>query len=150
MEEHLLHLDLVMAALSKHHYTCSPKKCAFGLSSVPYLGHIVSDTGLSPDPAKIKIIEDWPVPTNLSQLRSFIGIVQYCRRFVPNIARLVSPLTVLTQKDKPFIWSPECQTAFVQLKKLVVSAPTLAMPNLNLPFQVYSDASLEDTGGVLM
>ena len=150
MEEHLVHLDLVLAALSKHHYTCSPKKCAFGLSSVPYLGHIVSDKGLSPDPAKIKIINDWPVPTNLAQLRSFIGIVQYCRRFVPNIARLVAPLTMLTKKDTPFVWSDDCTSAFVRLKELVTSAPTLAMPNPKLPFQLYSDASLEGSGGVLM
>ena len=150
LEEHQRHLDSVLAALDVHHYSCSPKKCTFGLSSVPYLGHIVSADGLSPDPAKISIISEWPAPTNLTELRSFIGLIQYCRRFIPNLSKILVPLTKLTSKDVPFVWSTDCQSAFAQLKVLISTAPTLAMPDPNLPFQVYSDASIDGTGGILM
>ena len=150
MEEHQRHLDQVLGALAIHHYSCSPKKCTFGLTSVPYLGHIVSAEGLSPDPAKISIISEWPQPSNLSELRSFIGLIQYCRRFIPNSSKILVPLTKLTAKETPFIWSTQCQVAFERLKHLLSSAPTLAMPDSALPFQVYSDASIDGTGGILM
>ena len=150
LAEHAQHLRLVLAALHKEGYSCTLKKCSFGLSSVPYLGHIVSEQGLSPDPAKIDIISTWPVPKNVSEVRAFVGIVQYCRRFIPNLSRTLVPLTALTLKNAPFCWTPECTQAFDTLKQLVVRAPTLAMPDPNKPFQLYSDASLLGTGGILM
>ena len=150
LAEHATHLRLVLAALHKEGYSCTLKKCSFGLSSVPYLGHIVSADGLSPDPAKIDIISAWPTPTNVSDVRAFVGIVQYCRRFIPNLSRTLVPLTALTLKNAPFNWTPECAHAFDTLKQLIIRAPTLAMPDPNKPFQLYSDASLLGTGGILM
>ena len=150
MEEHAIHLRAVLQALSKHGYSCALKKCHFGLASVPYLGHVVSGEGLAIDPAKLEMISKWPVPKDVGEVRVLVGMVQYCKRFIPGLARLLSPITALTTKDAPFVWSPECQAAYERVKELLMSAPVLAMPDPKLPYQMYSDASVEGTGGILM
>ena len=119
-------------------------------TSTKFFRHFVSSNGLSPDPAKLEIIQDWPQLTTLSALRSFIRMVQYCRRFVPNISKILAPLAKLTGIDTPFVWTPQCAAAFARIKELIASAPTLAMPDPKPPFQVYSDASIDGTGGILM
>jgi transposase InsO family protein len=150
LAEHAEHLEQVLQALRDHGYCCTLKKCCFGLSSVPYLGHVISGEGLAVDPAKTRLISEWPVPSNINEVRTFVGMVQYCKRFLPNLARLLTPITALTAKDRPFVWTPECQTAFTTIKHLLVTAPVLAMPDPSKPFQLYSDASVDGTGGILM
>jgi hypothetical protein len=115
-----------------------------------YLGHIVSDEGIRPDPRKIEAITKWETPTDLHQLRSFLGFGNYFRRFIQGYSNLVSPLIHLTKKDAKFVWSEACQEAFEGLIWNLVHAPTLALPDPSKPYQVVSDASGSGLGGVLL
>ena len=112
MTEHAEHVEAVLAALSNEGYCCRPEKCVFGADEVPYLGHVISGDGLSVDPMKVALVKDWLAPTDVNQVRSFVGLVQYFRRFIKDLAVHLAPLTALTKKDTPFIWSTECQSKF--------------------------------------
>jgi len=85
------------------------------MSHVAFLGHIVSANGISTDPEKVRAVADWPTPTNLREVRSFVGLCSYCRRFVEGFARISTPLHDMTKKGRTFCWTPECQEAFEQL-----------------------------------
>ena len=150
MEEHVEHLRSVLEALKRNGYCCRADKCIFGAPSVPYLGHVVSGDGLAVDPAKVALVKDWPAPTDVNQIRSFVGLVQYFRRFIKDLATHLAPMTALTKKDVPFLWSDACQAAFNHVKEALICAPVLAMPDVNKAFQVYTDASIHGCGGILM
>ena len=150
MDEHAGHVEAVLAALEAEGYCCRPDKCVFGADSVPYLGHVVSADGLSVDPLKVGLVRDWPAPTDVNQVRSFVGLVQYFRRFIKDLATHLGPLTNLTKKDVPFAWDAACQSAFDHVKAALVSAPVLAMPDVCKAFQMYTDASVFGCGGILM
>ncbi|CAA7023830.1 unnamed protein product [Microthlaspi erraticum] len=115
-----------------------------------FLGHIVSAEGVSVDPAKIEAIRDWPRPSSATEIRSFLGLAGYYRRFVKGFATMAQPMTKLTGKDVPFVWSAECEESFSQLKEMLTTTPVLALPEPGKPYMVYTDASGIGLGCVLM
>ena len=106
----------------------------FGTSHVEYLGHVISDQGVATDPTNIVAMQNWPTPTNLKQLRGFLGLTSYCRKFIKDFATIRRPLTQLLKKNA-FKWSDEAQVSFEDLKKAMTQAPVLALPTLNKPLK---------------
>nr|GFC16005.1 putative reverse transcriptase domain-containing protein [Tanacetum cinerariifolium] len=125
-------------------------KCEFWLSSVAFLGHIVSADGITMDPAKVEAITKWPRPTYVTEVRSFLGLAGYYRRFLQGFLRLALPLTKLMRKGEKFIWNEEREKSFEELNQRLVSAPVLTLPSGSGGFQIYSDASKKGLGCVLM
>ena len=149
-KEHEEHLRIVLQRLRDHKLYAKFSKCAFWLRKVPFLGHVISDEGISVDPGKVQEVLDWKSPRTVHQIRSFLGLAGYYRRFIPNFSKISKPMTKLLEKDSKFVWSEECEEAFQTLKKLLTTAPVLAQPNLEKPFDVYCDASGTGIGAVLM
>jgi hypothetical protein len=148
-KKHLEHLDQVLQLLRKNKLFGKLKKCDFFKSEVEFLGHLVSDQGLAVDPHKIDTIRDWPQPKNIHELRSFLGLASYYRRFVPGFSKVAAALTSLLHKDQPYLWKEEQESAFQQLKNLLMSTPVLCLPDPSLPFLVTTDASDLAIGAVL-
>jgi len=117
---------------------------------VHFLGHVISAEGVSVDPAIIAAVVDWPRPTNLTEVRSFLGMAGYYRRFVKDFWKIATPLTRLLRKDHKFGWTEECEASFQELKKKLVTAPVLVIPEGNEGYVVYGDASRQSLGCVLM
>jgi len=109
-------------------------KCSLKKAEVKFLGHVVSGEGVATDPAKIEVVKDWPTPSEVRKVRSFLGLASYYRRFVPTFAEIAAPLHSLTMKNKQFDWASECDRAFVRLKYALILSPILAMPNDTEPF----------------
>ncbi|GAV81381.1 RVT_1 domain-containing protein/zf-CCHC domain-containing protein/rve domain-containing protein/RVP_2 domain-containing protein, partial [Cephalotus follicularis] len=149
-EEHAYHLRLVLQTLREHKLYAKFGKCEFWLDHVIFLGHIVSGEGLAVDPSKTEVVRDWPRPKNVTEVRSFLGLVGYYRRFIQNFSRIAVPLTRLTQKKTLFVWDDDCEASFCDLKDRLISAPVLALPECNEGLTVYSDASGKGLGCVLM
>ena len=149
LDEHCRRLQSVLQRFREHGLRVKASKCSFGADKVVYLGHSVSRTGVHTDPAKILAVHDMPPPTNLEQLRYFLGLAGYYRKFIPNFASIASPLTELTKKDVAFTWNNSHQAAFLQIKQCLCSAPILAYPQLDMPFILQTDASNVGLGAVL-
>jgi hypothetical protein len=149
MVEHVEHLKSVLAALREHKFYCKRSKCQFGSQQVEYFGHLLTPQGIMVDPRKVAAIRDWPDPTNVSQLRGFLGLVQYYDAFVDHFADHAFPLTELLKKDVAWVWEGPQIHAFSMLKDLVSSPPCLLMPDLDKPFVVHVDASGYALGAVL-
>ena len=149
IEEHLDHLKQIFDRLRRVGLKLQPKKCTFGSQEVLYLGHLVSAKGIYPNPAKTTAVKEFPVPTNVKAVRRFLGLASYYRRFVPNFAKVASPLHALTRQDVPFEWTAKCQQAFEKLKDLLTSTPVLAYLNFAAKFVLHTDASGESLGAVL-
>lgn len=179
-EEHEKHLRIVLEVLRQEGLRAKLSKCEFNKPELHFLGHVIGKDGIAVDPAKIAVIEKWPVPKSLKELQAFLGLANYFRKFVEHFSTVVAPLTALTgqpgkgQKKvaKAINWSdlgkqvyefkekkPDGTTvthkttaldAFNEIKRRLVTAPILAIPDLNKPFQVHTDASVVGTGGVLM
>ena len=139
----------VFQILRKHQLYAKITKCDFLKKQVEFLGHVVSDRGLAVDPHKIEAIQHWPQPANIHELRSFLGLATYYRKFVQNFSKLATPLTNLLSKEKAYNWTQAQDDAFGQLKKALTSTPVLALPDPNLPFIVTTDASDTAIGAVL-
>ena len=107
---------------------------SFVKQRVEYLGHVVTPEGISPNPDKVRVVQEYPTPTNLKELRSFLGLANYYRRFVRGFSNIANRLNALTKKNVPFIWTVACTEAFNKLKRALVSAPILAYPNFQEPF----------------
>ncbi|XP_060959150.1 uncharacterized mitochondrial protein AtMg00860-like [Cannabis sativa] len=149
-EEHELHLQMVLQRLREHRLYAKFKKCEFWLSQVSFLGHIVSKDGIKVDPGKIESVRDWPRPKTVTEIRSFLGLAGYYRRFVEGFSKISMPLTELTKKNQRFIWSDKCEASFQELKQRLITAPVLALPSDEEKFVVYCDASKQGLGCVLM
>lgn len=146
--EHLCHLEFVFKVLKENVLFAKLSKCSFGVLEIEYLGHIVSGEVVAMDATKVQAVLEWPTPLNIKQLRGFLGLTGYYRRFIKGYAKLAAPLTDLLKKEA-FKWTPEAETTFVQLQKVMTSAPVLALPNFQLPFILETNAS--DTGiGVVL
>ena len=148
-EEHLQHLDKVLEHCRQMNLKLNAKKCNFAAPEALFLGHIVGQAGVSPDPGKVKAVVDFPAPTDLTKVREFLGLASYYRRYIPNFASVASALHQLTRKDVDFVWTAECDQAFKQLKSLLTDAPVLATPNFDQKFCLHTDASYEGLGSVL-
>ena len=149
MEEHAKKLQTIFERLEQANFKIQPEKCVFATDTVQYLGHICTPLGIRPDPEKVRAIEDYPVPKTVRDIRSFIGLAGYYRRHVPNFAKLAQPLTNLTKKDVPFLWTNEHQNAFESLKRNLSTKPLLIYPDFSQPFIVACDASTKAIGAVL-
>ncbi|GKB69247.1 putative nucleotidyltransferase, ribonuclease H [Tanacetum coccineum] len=149
-EEHERHLRIVLEILRQKKLYAKFSKCEFWLQQVAFLGHIVSADGIIMDPSKVEAITKWPRPTTVTEVRSFLGLAGYYRRFVEGFSRLALPLTQLMRKGEKFVWTDERQESFEELKRRLVSAPILTLPSGSGGFQIYSDASKKGLGCVLM
>jgi hypothetical protein len=148
-EDHVQHVDKVLQLLKEQQLYAKPSKCFFGVKEVECLGHIASHEGVKVDPNKIKAMMDWPIPKTLKNLRGFLGLTGYYRKFVRNYGRIAAPLTTLTKKDA-FSWTPEATKSFEQLKEVMCKAPVLTTPDFTKTFIVECDASGNGIGAVLM
>jgi len=149
-EEHANHLRVVLEVLREHKLYGKLSKCEFWLDEVQFLGHVISAQGISVDPAKIEMVLKWERPQTMTEVRSFLGLVGYYRRFVEGFSKMVSPLTQLTRKDQPFSWTDECEVCFEDMKRRLTTAPILAIPDTAKRFEMYCDASYQGLGCVLM
>ena len=147
--EHLERLRQVFDRLREAGLKLRPGKCHLFQTQVPYLGHVISGDGVATDPAKVDAVSSWPQPTCVSDVRSFLGLTSYYRRFVENFAQIASPLHRLTEKKAPFHWTKECDQSFCELKRRLVSAPILAYPQFDQQFILDTDASDFGIGAVL-
>ncbi|KAI3677796.1 hypothetical protein L6452_37066 [Arctium lappa] len=149
-EDHETHLRTILELLKREKLYAKFSKCEFWLKEVQFLGHVVSKEGIKVDPAKIEAIKGWEVPKTPSELRSFLGLAGYYRKFIQDFSRIVTPLTSLTRKNVKFVWAEAQKEAFSKLKESLSSAPILSLPNGTEGFVIYSDASNLGLGCVLM
>lgn len=148
-DDHLLNLEAVFLRLRAANLKLSPGKCKFLRRSVRYLGHIVSEDGLVTDPEKVQAVQQWPTPRNKKQVRSFLGLCSYYRRFIEGFSTVAKPLSELTEERRRFVWSDCCETAFRELKRKLTTAPILAFPTPTDEFILDTDASNVGIGAVL-
>ncbi|KAK5841679.1 hypothetical protein PVK06_004000 [Gossypium arboreum] len=149
-KDHEQHLQIVLQILREKQLYGKLSKCEFWLSEVVFLGHVVSADRIRVDPKKIEAVIQWKVPKNVSEVRSFLGLAGYYRRFVNGFSKIALPMTKLLQKNIPFVWNEQCQKSFEVLKRMLTEAPVLTLPESERDFVVYSDASLSGLGCVLM
>ena len=150
-EEHLQHVREVLQRLRSAGLTAKAKKCQFGMAQCVYLGHIVGSGLVRPDPVKIQAVKEFPVPHTKKQVRVFLGLAGYYRRFIPDYASIAAPLSDLTKKAAPtqVPWTANCEHAFQQLKQLLCATPVLQSPDFCKPFVLQTDASDRGVGAVL-
>ena len=148
--EHVRHLGIVLQTLRAERLFAKFSKCEFWLPEVVFLGHVVSAEGIRVDQSKISAISDWVRPSTVPEVRSFLGLAGYYRRFVDGFSKIALPLTQLTRKNQQFVWSADCEESFQELKLRLTSAPVLTIPESGVGFQVYCDASFGGLGCVLM
>ena len=141
----------VLERLRKAGLTAKPTKCKFAMFEVLYLGHIVGGGTVKPAMDKVYAVKNFPHPTNKTDIRSFLGLTGYYRKFIPQFSEVASPLSDLTKKGRPLdvIWTPDCENAFILLKKALCSEPILRSPNFERSFILQTDASNKGIGAVL-
>ena len=147
--DHMTNLEQVLSRFRDANLKLKPSKCHFLHTQVRFLGHVVSKDGILPDPSNTNRVLDWPTPRNASEVRSFLGLCSYYRRFVKNFAHCAAPLHRLTQRDVPFDWTTECEDAFTSLRDALIHAPVMAYPDVTKPFILFTDASNSAIGAVL-
>ena len=148
-DQQIANLRMVFQRLKSANLKLNPKKCALFQKEVQYLGHIVSAEGVAPDPAKIEAVKTWPRPSCVKDVKGFLGLASYYRRFIAGFADIAAPLHQYTQKESPFVWSKEAEDAFDKLKAVLTETPVLAYPDPQLPFILDTDASNTGIGAVL-
>jgi hypothetical protein len=149
-EAHVLHLQTVLQLLKDHRWKVKMSKCEFAKNQVAYLGYVITAQGVATDLEKIKVIENWQTPTNAKELRSFLGLAGFYRKFVKNFGVISRPLFNLLKKYALFVWTQDHQTSFDLLKQALVSALVLALPDFTKQFCIYTDACQTGVGAVLM
>lgn len=149
VDQHVHHLQQVFDLMRKHSLYAKRSKCDFATTMVEYLGHFIEARGVSTDPKKIKAVKEWPIPATLKQLRGFLGLAGYYRKFVKSFGAIARPLTILTKKEV-FTWQEEAQKSFEELKFTLCNAPVLALPDFTKQFVVETDACGSGIGAVLM
>ena len=152
LQDHREHLHILFERLSRAGLTLRGDKCTIGLTKVKYLGHLFLAKGMEPDPQKVAAVSDWDIPNNVGELRSFLGLASYYRRYIYQFADVAAPLNHLTNKGVHFVWDNNCQLAFETLKKSLTQAPVLAYPNFSSSasqFQLQTDASAIGLGAIL-
>ncbi|KMQ89174.1 enzymatic polyprotein endonuclease reverse [Lasius niger] len=149
LQEHKNKFDKLAERLRKANLKLQPDKCEFLRKEVGYLGHIISDEGVKPDPAKIRAVKEFPKPHHAKNIKQFLGLAGYYRRFIHNFSKIAQPLTNLLKKDEPFVWQTKQEEAFVQLRDALCTEPILQYPDFTKPFVVTTDASGHAIGGIL-
>ncbi|GJS48981.1 reverse transcriptase domain-containing protein [Tanacetum coccineum] len=149
-EEHANHLRIILELLKKEKLYAKFSKCDFWIHIVQFLRHLIDSQGLHVDPAKIEAVKNWTSPTTPTEIRQFLGLVGYYRRFIKDFSKIAKSLTELTQKNKKYIWGEDQETAFQLLKQKLCEALILALPEGNNDFVAYCDASHQGLGTVLM
>jgi ribonuclease HI len=144
------HLRLVLQKLRDNQLYAKFSKCEFWIDKVSFLGHIISNGGIAVDPAKVKKIMEWSVPTTVTEIRSLLRLVGYYWRFIEGFSKVAKPMTSLLEKGREFKWDEKCQESFDQLKKILMSPPMLVMPDLQKGFDIYCDECGQGLGCVLM
>ena len=148
--EHCQHLRQVLQAFREANFYCKLSKCKFAVKEVPFLGHVVSEHGIAPDPGKARVINDWTTPKDKKELMSFLGLAQYFAKFIKGYSVLTVPLTNLLRKNVLWEWTNKCEYAFAAVKHSLAEAPVLALPDPNLPFELVTDACGTGVGAVLL
>ncbi|KAK1686509.1 hypothetical protein QYE76_047357 [Lolium multiflorum] len=148
--EHAEHLRLVLQTLRKHQLYAKFNKCEFWLDQVEFLGHVISKYGIAVNPSKVAAVLDWKAPKTVKEIRGFLGMAGYYRRFIEGFSKIAGPMTKLLRKNTPFVWSEECEKSFQTLKEKLTIAPVLAVPEIGKDYTVYCDASKHGLGCVLM
>lgn len=148
-EEHVEHVKVVLQLLKDHRLYVNRKKCEFGKSKVAYLGHVISKAGVAMDQSKIHAMLEWPLPKSVKELRGFLGLTGYYRKFIQSYAKIAEPLTDQLKKDN-YMWTVAATNAFETLKKAMVTAPILVLPDFQKLFTVEIDASGFGVGAVLL
>ena len=149
-ENHDAHIRVVLETLRKEQLYAKLNKCEFWLNEVFFLGHIVSKEGIRVDPNKIEVVVEWKPPRNVTEIHSFLGLAGYYRRFVKGFSMIVAPMTRLLQNDVKFEWSEKFQRSFEKLKAFLTEAPVLTQATCGKEYVIFSDASLNGLGCVLM
>ena len=140
-EEHIEHLSAIFDRLRSANLKLNPKKCYFAREEVTYLGHTISSEGIRVDQEKVKAVLDFPRPKSAKEVRSYLGLCSYYRRFIKDFAKIANPLNAVLKKDVKFKWTETCENSFITLKEKLTSAPVLAYPDMNKQFILTSDAS---------
>ncbi|GJR70323.1 hypothetical protein Tco_0016388 [Tanacetum coccineum] len=148
MEQHMYHLEQVLKLLRDNQFFAKFSKCCFGQQKVVFLGHVITSEGVQVEQEKISSVQSWPIPTTVKEVRGFLGLTGYYRRFVKNYGLIARPLTALTKKDG-FLWSEEALKAFNKLKQALLSTPILRLPDFSKNFVVECDASSDGVGAIL-
>ncbi|KMQ82059.1 enzymatic polyprotein endonuclease reverse, partial [Lasius niger] len=149
LEDHNKRLKEVLQRLRENNLKLQPDKCEFLLKEVIYLGHIISENGISPDPSKLTAIKEFPTPKKVKDVQLFIGLAGYYRKFIEDFSKIAKPLTKLTKKAEKFEWTTDQQNAFDTLKEKLITAPVLQYPDFAQEFIVTTDASDYAIGAVL-
>ena len=148
-DEHLERLGLIFYRLSRANLKLKATKCLLMQRKITFLGSVISEDGIEPDPSKVKAVVSWPKPENLTEVRGFVALASYYRRHIQHFSEIARPLHLLTKKDVKFQWGDEQETAFQRLKQCLVSAPVLVMPDDNGEYILDTDASDQACGCVL-
>jgi hypothetical protein len=149
-EEHDEHIRLVLQKLRENQIYAKLSKCIFQLKEVSFLGHIISEGGISVDPSKVKDVLSCNRPQNVLYVKSFLGLAGYYKRFIEGFSKIAKPMIELLEKGKAFEWMPQHEANFQELKKRLTTAPVLTMPDVEKPFSIYYDTSVQGLGCVLM
>lgn len=149
IEDHEIKLNRVFERLREFNLKLQPEKCIFLRKEVVYLGHLITKDGIKPDPSKIDPIRNFPRPNNARAIKSFLGMIGYYRRFIPNFAEIAKPLTLLLKKSSKFVWNQSADAAFAELRQMICQPPILQYPQFDKTFIITTDASKEAISAVL-
>lgn len=141
LEEHRVKFERLAKRLREANLLLQPDKCIFLSTEVCYLGHIISGNGVRPDPGKVRAVMEFPTPKTAKNVKQFLGLAGYYRRFIPQFAAIAKPLTQLLKKDVRFKWETSHQEAFIKLRDVLCKQPVLQYPNFDEPFILTTDAS---------
>ena len=143
-------MRLVLEKLKEHQLYAKFSQCEFWLKEVGFLGHVISGEGIAVEPTKVASVTKWLAPTLVGEIRSFLGLAGYYRRFIENFSRITKSMTELLKKDTKFKLTEDCEASFQELKKRLVTSPVLILPDQRKDYEVYCDASRRGLGAVLM
>ena len=148
-DEHIAILRQAFERIRNANLTLRPDKCHFLMSELKFLGHVVNEQGIAPDPGNLQKVANWPRPTNAKEVKGFVSLCSYYRRMVQNFAEIALPLHNLMKKDVPFLWNEDCEQAFLTLRDRLITSPIVAYPDFDKPFTLTCDASSHAIGAIL-
>ncbi|XP_028763552.1 uncharacterized protein LOC114721817 [Neltuma alba] len=148
--KHEQYLWIVLSILKEKRLYAKLSKCEFWPNEVKFLGDVITQDGVVVDPSKVEAVLNWEQPKTVTEIQSFLGLAGYYRRFIKDFSRIAQPLTKLTRKNQQFMWYDKCEASFQELKRRLTSTPMLIIPDPTLSYVVYTDASKQGLGCVLI